>query len=189
MDNYFLFSIFPATENVIIVVGGDENYKDEGEENKEFISRWVKRKVSSQFSEENMDGRKSFIFSWNQKHREIHEEALRHFFDSRKKGQKFEYQPKRSLHPKPSTPPLIAPEKGQSLRIHRPLPERTSSKDPDSNEAGGSWFHGPSYHIPRLKEIPPTFVGKAVHDGKKKFHLVFTIFDLALCKVGVAVGE
>ena len=108
-----------------------------------------------------MDGRKSFIFSWNQKHREIHEEALRHFFDSRKKGQKFEYQPKRSLHPKPSAPPLIAPEKGQPLRIHRPLPERTSFKDPivipDSNEAGGSWFHGPSYHVPRLKEIPPTF--------------------------------
>ena len=51
-----------------------------------------------------MDGRKSFIFSWNQKHREIHEEALRHFFDSRKKGQKFEYQPKRRLPPKSLTP-------------------------------------------------------------------------------------
>ena len=41
-----------------------------------------------------MDGRKSFIFSWNKKHREIHEDALLHYFDPSKKGQKFEYQPK-----------------------------------------------------------------------------------------------
>ena len=40
-----------------------------------------------------MDGRKSFVFSWNKKHREIHEEALLHYFDPNKKGQKFEYQP------------------------------------------------------------------------------------------------
>ena len=40
-----------------------------------------------------MDGRKSFIFSWNKKHREIHEKALLHYFDPSKKGQKFEYQP------------------------------------------------------------------------------------------------
>jgi len=39
-----------------------------------------------------MDGRKSFVFSWNKKHREIHEEALLHYFDPSKKGQKFEYQ-------------------------------------------------------------------------------------------------
>ena len=41
-----------------------------------------------------MDGRKSFIFSWNKKHRGIHEKALLHYFDPSKKGQKFEYQPK-----------------------------------------------------------------------------------------------
>ena len=40
-----------------------------------------------------MDGRKSFVFSWNKNHRVIHEEALLHYFDPRKKGQKFEYQP------------------------------------------------------------------------------------------------
>ena len=40
-----------------------------------------------------MDGRRSFIFSWNKKHRAIHEEALLHYFDPSKKGQKFEYQP------------------------------------------------------------------------------------------------
>ena len=41
-----------------------------------------------------MDGRKSFVFSWNKKHGAIHEEALLHYFDPSKKGKKFEYQPK-----------------------------------------------------------------------------------------------
>ena len=41
-----------------------------------------------------MDGRKSFIFSRNRKHRAIHEEALLHYFDPSKKGQKFEYPPR-----------------------------------------------------------------------------------------------
>lgn len=57
------------------------------------ISRWVWRKISSQFSEEFLDGRKSFIFSWNKEHRPIHEAALIHCFDLSKKGQKFKYQP------------------------------------------------------------------------------------------------
>ena len=78
----------------MIVIGGDDSYKDENEEDTAFISRWAKRKISSQFSEELIDGRKSFIFSWNQEHRAIHEEALVHFLDERKRGEKFEYQPK-----------------------------------------------------------------------------------------------
>ena len=49
-----------------------------------------------------MDGRKSFVFSWNKKHRAIHEEALLHYFDPSKKGQKFEYQP--SQGPSSQTP-------------------------------------------------------------------------------------
>ena len=81
-------------DKVLIVIGGDDCYKDENEEDTAFISRWAKRKISSQFSEELIDGRKSFIFSWNQKHRAIHEEALVHFLDERKRGGKFEYQPK-----------------------------------------------------------------------------------------------
>ena len=81
------------TENVIIVIGGDDNYKDEDEEEKEFISRWARRKVSLQFSDEFMDGTESFIFSWDKKHRKIHEEALLHFFNPSRKGKKFEPQP------------------------------------------------------------------------------------------------
>ena len=81
-------------DKVLIVIGGDDCYKDENEEDTAFISRWAKRKISSQFGEELIDGRKSFIFSWNQEHRAIHEEALVHFLDERKRGKKFEYQPK-----------------------------------------------------------------------------------------------
>ena len=42
--------------------------------------------------QEYLDGRKSFIFSWNKQHREIHEQALRHHFDPNKIGLKFGYQ-------------------------------------------------------------------------------------------------
>ena len=81
-------------DKVLIVIGGDDQYKDEDEEERTVISRWARRKVASQFNEEYLDGRKSFIFSWNKQHREIHEEALLHYFDKGKKGKKFEYQPK-----------------------------------------------------------------------------------------------
>ncbi|CAH3119303.1 unnamed protein product, partial [Pocillopora meandrina] len=92
--------------DVIIVIGGDNKYKGEDEEEREVISRWAKRKVFSQFSEEYLDGRKSFIFSWNKKHREIHEKALSHHFDPNKNGRKFEYQPdQRKEQPEAATPP------------------------------------------------------------------------------------
>ena len=90
---------------MLIVIGGDDRYRGEDEEERAVISPWARRKVSSQFNEECLDGRESFIFSWKKKHREIHEEALLHYFDPRKKGQKFEYEPK----PKP-VPRLPKPE-------------------------------------------------------------------------------
>ena len=91
----------------MIVIGGDDNYNNRDEEDREFISRWAKRKMSSQFTEEFLDGRKSFIFSWDKKHREIHEEALVHFFDPIKKGQKFKYHlPQRYAVTESLTPPL-----------------------------------------------------------------------------------
>ena len=90
---FFTFE-FPLSTggDVVIVIGGDVNYESDDEENREVISRWAKRKVSSQFSIEYLDGRKSFIFSWNKQHRAIHEEALLHHFDPNKKGQMFHHQ-------------------------------------------------------------------------------------------------
>ena len=94
IENWNFWFFFSAGGKVIIIIGGDDNYRSEDEKDRVIISRWARRKISSQFSEEFLDGRSSFIFSWNKQHREIHEEALLHFFDPRKKGQKFEYQPK-----------------------------------------------------------------------------------------------
>jgi len=96
---------------VLIVIGGDDQYRGEDEEERTVISRWARRKVASQFNEEFLDGRESFIFSWNKQHREIHEEALQHYFDPSKKGQKFEYQPKPKPLPRLPTPeePIITP--------------------------------------------------------------------------------
>ena len=74
---------------VLVVIGGDDSYKDSAEEQGSFLSRWARRKVSSQFSGEFLDGRKSFIFSWDKEHRPIHEEALLHYFDPGKKNKKF----------------------------------------------------------------------------------------------------
>ena len=66
------------------MIGEDENYKDQTERQSHVLSRWAYRKVSSQFDAKLMDGRKSFIFSWDQKHRSIHEEAMVHFLDPQK---------------------------------------------------------------------------------------------------------
>ncbi|KAL9963895.1 hypothetical protein ACROYT_G027450 [Oculina patagonica] len=88
-------ALLKATDgNVLIVIGGDDNYKSKDEEESSVISRWALRKISSQFQKEFLDGRKSFVFSWDKQHRPIHEEALLHFLNPNKKGQKFEYQPK-----------------------------------------------------------------------------------------------
>ena len=75
---------------VIVVIGGDDNYKNAAEEEKAVLSRWAKRQISSQFKEEFMDGRVSFIFSWDKEHRPIHEEAMLHFLDPKRNGERFE---------------------------------------------------------------------------------------------------
>ena len=103
-------------DKVLIVIGGDDQYRDEDEKERTVISRWARRKVASQFNDEYLDGRKSFIFSWNEKHREIHEEALLHYFDPDKKGQKFEYQPKPKPvpMPEPDEHDVILPDAGST---------------------------------------------------------------------------
>jgi len=76
---------------VIIVIGGDDHYTTEHEKDRDLFSGWVWWAISSQLSElcETF-----FIFSWNKKHRAIHEEALLHYIGPSRKGQKFEYEQK-----------------------------------------------------------------------------------------------
>ncbi|XP_078380073.1 uncharacterized protein LOC144663015 [Oculina patagonica] len=99
-----------AGERVLVVIGGDDNYKDAAEEERAFLSRWAKRQVSSQFKEEFMDGQKSFIFSWDQKYNPIHEEALLHFLHPAKTGTKFVHEPKRQ----PTTPSVDTSQAAKS---------------------------------------------------------------------------
>ena len=112
-------AFFFSDNKVLIVIGGDSNYKNEEEEARSVISRWAKKKVASQFGEEYLDGRQSFIFSWDEKHRPIHEEAMQHFLDPDKRGFKFECTPPRPL-PK-HTPPVVH---------HQPLPKPEATELP-----------------------------------------------------------
>ena len=77
-----------------MVIGADDNYRDAVAEERSLLSRWARRKVSSQFNDEFIDGSKGFIFSWNKAHRVIHEEALKHFLDPSKRDHKFVSQKK-----------------------------------------------------------------------------------------------
>ena len=99
--NKFKFQVYLLLVggNVIIVIGGDDNYKNEEEEERSVISSWARRIVCVQFNEEYLDGRKSFVFSWGEKHRQIHVEALMHFFDPDKNCEKFKYQLPIKSHP------------------------------------------------------------------------------------------
>ena len=72
----------------ICVITGDRNHAEEQGADA-VLSHWARRQVSSQFSEEFLDGRKSFIFSWDKEHRAIHEEAILHYFDPCKKNKTF----------------------------------------------------------------------------------------------------
>ena len=108
-------------EKVLIVIGGDDNYSDDDEENRSMLSRRARNTaLSRQLRPQFIDGRKSFIFSWNRKHRAIHEEALIHYFDSTKKGQKFTSQlvaePVR-IEPRPEETWITSPVATQSQVI------------------------------------------------------------------------
>ena len=111
----------------MIVIGGDDNYKNEDEKDREFISRWARRKISSQFGEEFLNGSTSFVFSWDKKHREIHEKALLHFFDPTKKGQKFEYHPpQHQVVTKPTPPSQREVDLSKTSWPYHSVPERQS---------------------------------------------------------------
>ncbi|CAH3175270.1 unnamed protein product, partial [Porites evermanni] len=123
---------------VLIVIGGDSYYQNEDEEARSVISRWSKRKVASQFREEYLDGRQSFIFSWNKKHRPIHEQAMRHFLDPSKRGFKFECTLPRPL-PKPIAPVVPQP----SRKPEAPEVPRTATPYPTQEVGLTSLLHIP----------------------------------------------
>ena len=77
---------------MLVVIGGDKKYATRDEKQNKFISQSALNAIKTQFPLKFIDGRQSFIFSWDDAHRQIHEEALLHYFDRSKRGKKFEYQ-------------------------------------------------------------------------------------------------
>ena len=106
------------------MIAGDENKE---QEEREFISPSALKNFKTQFQLECIDGRKSFVFSWNKKHRSIHEEALQHFFDPSKKGKKFEHQPRQSERQPMENAPAVSRQKSYKSAI-----VDTSQADPNT---------------------------------------------------------
>ncbi|KAL9963905.1 hypothetical protein ACROYT_G027460 [Oculina patagonica] len=132
-----------SDENVLIIVGEDNNYKDDYEQERRFLSRWAEKAICHQFRAELIDGRKSFIFSWNKKHRPIHEEALLHYFDPSKKGERFNYVPKPKRPPEMEEPGIDPPaaldieqEKCLRRKQHREIHEEALLHYFDPNKSG-----------------------------------------------------
>ena len=102
------------------MIGGDDNYK-ENEQDESFLSQWAWTKICPQFTEDDMNGVKSFIFSWDESHNPIHEEALQFYLDPTNSGQKFVPRPR---PPKPIESP---PEASQDRQLP-PGPSHTEFK-------------------------------------------------------------
>ena len=106
--------------------------KNEEQEERSVISPWARRIVCVQFNEEYLDGRKSFVFSWGEKHRKIHVEALMHFFDPDKNGEKFRYQlPKKAdpdSKPRRKTRAESIPTEAEENQCHLDIGKITQGK-------------------------------------------------------------
>lgn len=165
---------------VIIVIGGDENYKDQTERQSGVLSRWAFRKVSSQFDEKLMDGRKSFIFSWDEKHRSIHEEAMVHFLDPQK--QEVIFVPKK-LPPVQTTTleqlPAAETVKNYEDRPHSPNPLTHESQT--ANNQGMTSVLSPLKHshsqLAATPEIPKRYISDSGEEPMQQdaFHDFETI--------------
>ena len=163
---------------MLIVIGGDENYK--GEEDLQVLSRWARMKILSQFSAEYLDGRKSFIFSWEKQHRYIHTEALLHFLDGAKADQIFTPVPR----------PLPVEDKPQALDTPQETqPKQTvlSSEDyrPTKREASleGSGIEPTSLHSHSEADEPAKQIRPQEEVGGEVFSPVRHVFILSLHKV------
>ncbi|XP_078602562.1 uncharacterized protein LOC144876777 [Branchiostoma floridae x Branchiostoma japonicum] len=124
-----------AQGRVLVVIGGDDRYKD-GEQNKSVLSTWAYHKVAAQFDDTYLDGRRGFVFSWDERHNPVHEEALDGYLRAITSGQPGLEQP---FKPTPPSSTLLEPEpiRPTSTATNRPKSEkkqtdRTSSLHTES---------------------------------------------------------
>ena len=115
-----------------VVIGGDDNYKGRDEEDSRVLSRWARRKIMSQFTEDFLDGSTSFVFSWGEKHRPIHEEALLHLLLPGSRGKKFVPKP-RPVVPEPVGPKSL---EGPGKNGNDPIGKKELPDEPAGDVAG-----------------------------------------------------
>ncbi|XP_019622051.1 PREDICTED: uncharacterized protein LOC109468239 isoform X1 [Branchiostoma belcheri] len=99
-----------AQGRVVVVIGGDDRYKA-GEQHTSVLSTWAYHKIAAQFDDTYLDGRRGFVFSWDQRHNPVHEGALGSYLQailSDKPGLEEPFKP---------SPPKVPP---------RPLPQLTT---------------------------------------------------------------
>ncbi|XP_031570348.1 uncharacterized protein LOC116304715 [Actinia tenebrosa] len=129
-------------DRVLIVIGGDDGYKDQGERDKSVLSRQVLNKVRPQFKAKYLNGMKSFVFSWDESHYPIHEEALEFYLDPQKQGQEFVPGSK-------TEPPSLALPKGDERKSTPPTEVAHQEKDTPnttSNKAQAA-CKSPEFHV------------------------------------------
>ncbi|XP_078602552.1 uncharacterized protein LOC144876770 [Branchiostoma floridae x Branchiostoma japonicum] len=117
-----------AQGRIVVVIGGDDRYKD-GEQNKSVLSTWAYHKVAAQFDDTYLDGRRGFVFSWDERHNPVHEEALDGYLRAITTGQPGLEQPF-----KPRVPP---PSEKQTTRNLATTSEGLTKEGPTQNVAHG----------------------------------------------------
>ncbi|XP_078684626.1 uncharacterized protein LOC144918061 [Branchiostoma floridae x Branchiostoma belcheri] len=127
-----------AQGRVLVVIGGDDRYKD-GEQDTSVLSTWAYHKIAAQFDDTYLDGRRGFVFSWDQRHNPVHQEALGSYLRAITAGQPGLQQPfkptpppKPLPKPEPSRPPSTSTDQSQTRQTgpksHRELGLQTPLK-------------------------------------------------------------
>ncbi|XP_031570343.1 uncharacterized protein LOC116304711 isoform X2 [Actinia tenebrosa] len=129
-------------DRVLIVIGGDDNYKDQEERDKSPLSRWAWRKISSQFTEDYVNGVRSFIFSWEEDHHPIHEEALEFYLDPKK------------FVPSPKPLPTKVPEKEETKEVEQAKLSEVKKQEPQPMETKNIFENEFPPPKPLLAKVP-----------------------------------
>ncbi|XP_019647192.1 PREDICTED: uncharacterized protein LOC109487629 [Branchiostoma belcheri] len=132
-----------AQGRVLVVIGGDDRYKA-GEQDTSVLSTWAYHKIAAQFDDTYLDGRRGFVFSWDERHNPVHQEALGSYLRAITAGKRGLHQP---FKPTPPPKPLPKPEpilppsastdqrKSQTRQTPKLQPAKTNEEDAAPNPA------------------------------------------------------
>ncbi|XP_019636252.1 PREDICTED: uncharacterized protein LOC109478881, partial [Branchiostoma belcheri] len=112
-----------ARGRVVVVIGGDDRYKD-GEHDNSVLSTWAYNKIAAQFDDSYLDGRRGFVFSWDERHNPVHEEALGRYLVAISSGQRGLEEP---FKPSPTSSLLPLLEPGMPLSTSTDLTDKTQT--------------------------------------------------------------